>query len=60
MSGPTPRNTAVMAERIGAPLGLLPCTCWCEQSLVLIAPSDVRAGRTSSCGRPECAEPRRG
>lgn len=31
--------------------------CWCEETLLVVAASVVRAGETQSCGRPSCRAP---
>lgn len=35
-------------------LGGLGVLCWCEATVVKVPPSVVQAGRTGSCGRPQC------
>ena len=37
--------------------GFLPVSCWCERNMVAVTPSDVRDGRTASCGHPTCHAP---
>lgn len=34
--------------------GKLPVVCWCQAAVVKVLVDDVRAGRTHSCGKPEC------
>lgn len=46
------------SQRRGHTEGLLEVECWCRHAIVLVPPSDVRAGRTRSCGRAWCKEPR--
>ena len=37
--------------------GWLGVTCWCQRLYVLVPSGHVRAGRTRSCGRPDCQAP---
>lgn len=32
-------------------------TCWCEATFVHMPAADIAAGRTASCGRPDCHPP---
>lgn len=34
--------------------GRMEVTCWCEETIGLLAADELLAGRTFSCGRPGC------
>jgi hypothetical protein len=34
--------------------GCLPVQCWCQADVVKVSVEDIRAGRTASCGQPDC------
>lgn len=36
--------------------GCLDAACWCEARVIAVPADLVRAGRTRSCGRPDCSE----
>lgn len=36
------------------PNGDLIALCWCERRHVRVAPAEIRAGRTESCGHARC------
>lgn len=36
------------------PNGDMAVECWCREAIVFVTPSDVREGRTGSCGLPDC------
>lgn len=42
------------AQSTVVPFDALLVTCWCEHALVLVAPDDLKAGRTDTCGRSHC------
>lgn len=46
----------IKADRLRT--GELAVTCWCEARIVYVNPEAVQAGRTGSCGLPECNEDR--
>lgn len=48
------RARTASIERRRAVFDMLDVTCWCEREIVRVAPSEVRAGRTSSCAWPWC------
>ena len=50
------RRRNVLRQQIGAAADALPVTCWCESHIVLVDPSDIKAGRTRSCGAAMCRE----
>jgi len=39
--------------------GQMDVRCWCEATTVTASVEDIRAGRTSSCGRKHCHPPER-
>lgn len=34
--------------------GRLPAQCWCQAEVVKVPVDDIRAGRTATCGDPDC------
>jgi hypothetical protein len=32
------------------------CLCWCQTHTVGVTPTEIRAGRTRTCGLPDCNE----
>jgi hypothetical protein len=37
--------------------GILAVSCWCERRIVAVSQTDVRSGKTESCGHPRCHSP---
>lgn len=37
--------------------GEVESTCWCDHKVISVPATEIRAGRTASCGRPRCSNP---
>lgn len=52
---PVVNDVKPMTRRGTSRPGHLAVSCWCEKFYVSVPEADVLAGRTASCGRPNCA-----